>query len=48
MDEILVEETTIQYLCRRCMGEVWLRVPFTPNFCSHCGVQLEFSGVTIQ
>jgi rRNA maturation endonuclease Nob1 len=38
--DVVVNEQLVQYTCRGCFGEVWLRVPFAPHFCSHCGKEI--------
>jgi hypothetical protein len=30
-------EQLVQFTCRSCMGEAWMRVPFAPLYCAHCG-----------
>jgi hypothetical protein len=40
------QDNLVQYFCRGCFGESWLRIPFAPRFCAHCGVQ--FLGDRIQ
>ena len=40
MPEEQEDESLVQYFCLKCLGDTWLRIPFTPQFCAHCGVPL--------
>jgi hypothetical protein len=44
IDEV---DKLIQYSCRGCLGEMWLRFPFVPAICCHCGKKLKMSGVQL-
>jgi hypothetical protein len=48
MEETIPEtEPLVQFTCKACFGESWLRVPFLPQFCAHCGKALQFGSSRI-